>query len=172
MSKAFKKQNIIKLPQSRTEREEFGLAKKGLIVCKTCGAYYYKKSWHHDAKKFVAEREGHRIVPKFSECPACAMIRHGLFEGKIIISDIPANYWSEFSNLIKGYCKRAEAKDPLDRLIALTKTGTTAIATLTENQLAVKLAKKIKDVFNRHAKISITYAQSPSDVSIVRVSFQ
>lgn len=172
MSRVFKKQNIIKVPQSRTEREEFGLAPKGLIVCKTCGAYYYKKSWHHDAKKFVADRESRSIPLKFSECPACAMIRHGLYEGKIIISDIPAKYWSELSNLIKGYCRRAEEKDPLDRLIALTKTGTTATVTVTENQLAAKLARKIKDVFNRHATIAIRYSKEPSDVGRVTIVFQ
>jgi hypothetical protein len=171
MSNAFKKPNVVQLPEPRTEHEEFGLAKKGLIVSKTCGAYYNKKSWHHDAKKFVADRGG-RIPFKFSECPACAMIRHGLYEGKIIISNIPPKFWSEISNLIRAYSKRAEAQDPLDRLIAITKTGMTATITVTENQLAAKLARKIKDVFNRHAKISIAYAKSPSDVSIVRISFQ
>lgn len=173
MGKVFEKQNIVKLPESRTEREEFGSAKKGLIVCKSCGAYYYKKSWHHDARSFVATREqkGKRIELKFSECPACVMIRHGLFEGRIVISNIPPRYWNELAHLIKGYCRRAEANDPLDRLIAISKKGDMATVTVTENQLAAKLARKIKDVFNRHVKISITHAKHPSDVSIVRISF-
>ncbi len=59
----------------------------------------------------------------------------------------------------------------MDRLINLKKTEGGFIATTTENQLAVKLAKKIKDVFKK-VDYKISYSSSPSDVAYITLNFK
>lgn len=172
MARTSKNFRIIKLPASRTEDAEFGGGKKGVMVCKTCGSYYYKKSWHHDAKGYMAQREEKTIPMKFVFCPACAMIRHGLYEGRVTIEHVPERFRSELEHLIKAYCTRAFERDPLDRLIGVQRKGDTTVVTVTENQLAAKLAKKIGDVFHNHTRVTITHSRAPSDAEFARVVFR
>ena len=109
----------LRLPPSRTEFEEFGLARAGRAVCSGCGSFYFEKSWHHPS------RDKSKIYgAPFIMCPACRMIKDRVFEGELI----------------------------------------------TENQLANKLAKKIKDAFNR-VDIKITNARAPSDFNLVKIVF-
>ena len=109
----------LRLPPSRTEFEEFGLARAGRAVCSGCGSFYFEKSWHHPS------RDKSKIYgAPFIMCPACRMIKDRVFEGELI----------------------------------------------TENQLANKLAKKIKDAFNR-VDIRIANARAPSDFNLVKIAF-
>ncbi len=109
----------LRLPPSRTEFEEFGLAMAGRAVCSGCGSFYFEKSWHHPS------RDKSKIYgAPFIMCPACRMIKDRVFEGELI----------------------------------------------TENQLANKLAKKIKDAFNR-VDIRIANARAPSDFNLVKIAF-
>ena len=81
---------------------------------------------------------------KFSLCPACEMIKNRQFEGEIIIKNIPVKIKSDLINLAKTFSKRAFERDPMDRLIDIKETKDGLRITTTENQLAVKLAKKSK----------------------------
>ena len=169
MPRKYLNPNTVKAPKFKTEEEEFGLAKSGMAICKGCGGYHYKKSWHHDAASFVAKREGKDVVMKFVLCPACQMIRNGMYEGIVTVENVSPNIEEELFNLVKSYCRKAFLRDHQDRLIAVKKEGKKIIITLTENQLAVKLAKKIGEVFN--AEIKITYSKEPADTSFVKIKF-
>lgn len=159
-----------RLSSPRKQAEEFGGAKKGLIICENCDIYNYKKSWHHDADSFIADRENKDIPIHFALCPACAMIKNKQYEGKIIIKNIPAPQKKDLLNLIKGYCDRAFSRDPLDRLIGVVQDGNSLIVTVTKNQLARRLAKKIKDAFNK-VKIFNPNLREPGDVANITVEF-
>lgn len=168
--------NKIILP--RNEEHKFSKGKSGLVFCKVCEAVYYKKSWHRnlrDYKNFppkadqpMAEKE----IPlmKFSLCPACEMIKNKQFEGEIIIKNAPAKILNDLKHLIESFCKKAYERDLMHRLIAVKEIKGDLIITTTENQLAVKLAKKIKETFKK-VSMKISYSPSPSDVAYVKIEF-
>ena len=168
--KIFKKPYRIKLPKSRHEVEELGKGKKGLIICEQCNIFYYKKSWHHSADSFIAERENKDLPVNFALCPACKMIKNRQYEGIMTIKNVPVKFEVELVNFIKGYCRRAYSRDPLDRLIKIKKSGNNLIVTVTENELANKLGKKIKNLFNK-VKTKTVFLGKPSDVARVDVEF-
>ncbi len=186
----------IELPAPRTREKEFPFGEKGVIVCSVCHSVYYKKSWHHNKnqKSLPAGQAGKIKNQKFVLCPACQMIKDKEFEGQLTISNFPLNLKTDLFRFIKNFCQRAFERDPMDRLIAITQinaddTQTNAekfqresalsprrsavlIITTTENQLAVKLAKKIKEVFNKYkAQIKISYSPEPSDTTYIKINF-
>ncbi len=157
---------IIRLPKERTEAEEFGPGKKPVIVCPDCLAVYYKKSWHHPKKRITKP-------VKYVVCPACQMIKNHLFEGKVEIENLnklQKTQKTDLINLIYNYCHRAYQLDPLDRLIELKQARNKIIVTTTENQLAQKLAKKIKDVFNK-VEIETSHSAEPGDTFYIKLKF-
>ncbi len=108
-------------------------------------------------------------------CPACQMIKNKEFEGQLTISNFPPALETDLTKLIRNFCQRAYERDPMDRLISINQLknqhkSASLVITLTENQLAVKLAKKIKEVFKK-AKIEISYSPAPSDVVYIKLTF-
>jgi len=148
--------------------EKFSKSGPGLIFCDGCQAVYYKKSWHHNLRNYKNLKEN--LPVKFLLCPACRMIKNKQFEGEIIVKNAPARIKNNLINLVKAFCRRAYQKDPLDRLIAVKETRDGIKITTTENQLAVKLAKKIKDVFKK-VKLKISYSPAPSDTTYIILEF-
>ncbi len=167
MAKIFKNPYRVKFPKSQHEAEEFGPGKKGLILCSECRAAYYKKSWHHNTARF----EGKENMPvKFMLCPADQMIKNKQYEGKVVVKNLPKNFEKEMINLIKSTADLGYRKDPMDRLISVNYEGKDLVALTTENELAVKIAKKIKDAHAK-AKVKISYSAEPSDVALAIVEF-
>jgi hypothetical protein len=158
----------------KRDSEEFGGGKKGLIICSACGATYYKKSWHHSADRFESKK-GASV--KLVLCPADQMIKNKQYEGKVVIKNLPKEIETEVINLIKNTAKMAFEKDPMHRLISIGKggilparEGELAVLT-TENELAVSIAKKIKNSHANKAELKISYSKEPSDVAIAIVEF-
>lgn len=154
----------IELPSPRTEKREFPFGRKGIAFCPECKSIYYQKSWHHPLP-FQERVRGKSIL-----CPACQMIENKQFEGQLTISDFPPTLEGDLTKLIKNFCQRAYERDPLDRLIEIKNISDNLIVTTTENQLAVKLAKKIKEVFKK-VKIKISHSPEPSDAIYIKVNF-
>lgn len=152
----------------RREEHEEPKAGAGLVFCRNCGIVYYKKSWHHDLENYKKLRES--LPVKFAFCPACSMINNKQFEGEVIVKNAPAKIKNSLLGLIETFCRRARLRDPLHRLIGIKETRGDLIITVTENQLAVKLAKKIKSTF-KDARNKISYSPAPSDVVYVTTEF-
>ncbi|MBI2075347.1 MAG: hypothetical protein HYZ07_00850 [Candidatus Harrisonbacteria bacterium] len=155
---------------SRHAQAEFGPGKKGLILCDTCGIAYFKKSWHHrmDDMKSIGE---HDTPIAFKTCPSCAMIKHGQYEGRITITGVPSSHRDELLKLIENSGAQAYQNDPLDRVIAIVPDRSQIVVTTTENQLANKIAQKIKHTFNG-VKTATKFIGAPSDVCEVMIMFQ
>ena len=164
-----RKQYDIKIISSRVAEHEFPKGKTGLIFCKDCNAVYYKKSWHRSLRAYKNLRED--LAVTFSRCPACEMVKNKQFEGEIIIKNVPEKNSNDLIHLIEAFCHRAYERDPMDRLINLEKTKDGFIVKTTENQLAVKLAKKIKETFKK-VDYKISYSSSPSDVTYIVLIFK
>ena len=173
-------------PASKKEEAEFGKGEKDILVCKKCGAFYWYKSWHHSLLDYPELEEEKRI--KFVLCPACKMILEKKYEGEIILKGVPEDFKEEIKRLIKNYGERAFRKDPMDRIISLRERkisrasaeerrragsrkeveGGREIRVLTtENQLAIRLAKKINRVFGGKLKTSISYSHQEDTVRII-----
>lgn len=164
------------LPEERNDHEEFGKGKKSVILCPDCQAAYYKKSWHHRLDDFKSLEKNKDLEVVFKQCPACQMIKNGQYEGRVEILNLPKKYSEELGRLVVAYTRRAFEEDVLDRLIKIKKNLNGSETenweiTLTENQLANKLASKIKDVFNK-VKIKRSFSRPPGDAVEIEVIFE
>ncbi len=173
MAKVFQKGGGVKLPQRHKEAQhgEYGDAHRGITVCERCNNVLFKKEWHHSGDKLLEQL---RIAEKgvsFTLCPACRMVTDNLFEGEVLIENIPEKYESELLRLIAAYGRRAVGIDPQHRIIRTDRTKKGLRVITTENQLAVRLGKKIRDVFKK-VKLHIAYSAEPAEVDQVRAVFQ
>jgi len=94
----------------------------------------------------------------------------GVWEGEVIIENIPSKDKNELIALIKNFCQKGFERDPLDRLISITEKKGNIIARTTENQLAQKLGRKIKEVFKK-VSMKVLYSKEPDDLTEVRIKF-
>lgn len=168
MTKPAIKLKNVELFEPRTEKHEIPKGKLGLVFCRECNCVYYKKSWHHNLRHLKKLREN--LPVQFSICPACKIIKNKQFEGQIEIINIPPKISEDLIHLIKSFCRRAYERDPMDRLIEIKNIKGGLEVNTTENQLAVKLAKKIKQTFKK-VDMKISYSPSPSDVTYIRLTF-
>ncbi|MEK7493949.1 MAG: NMD3-related protein [Patescibacteria group bacterium] len=164
------KKHHLELMAPRTTPRGSQKGKGGIVFCATCNAVYYKKSWHHNLRYYKNLHED--LGVSFALCPACTAIKNNEFEGRITISNVPKNIAEHLANLVHAFTHRAYQKDPMDRLIAMKKTNVGMEITTTENQLAVRLAKKIEEVF-KGSTARITYARSSRDKAVdIRLEFR
>lgn len=194
-----KEQNQVKgrfaprIPKSKKEESEFASGKKDILVCKKCHAVYWYKSWHHRLEDYPRLKQSKRV--KFVLCPACQMILDRKYEGEIVLKNVPAVFREDIKTLAKNYGKRAEEIDPMDRIISLqeiraqketarreekrkvpaSKRGFDNLKDIriltTENQLALRLAKKISQVFRGRLSSSISHSHQEDTVRI-EISFK
>ena len=147
MSHIFHNPNRGKLPKSQHAIEEFS-SEKGLILCNECKAAHFKKRWYRGIEKVkLSDKKDPPI--KFTLCPACSMVKNKQYEGRITIKNLPAEYSERLEELVRGFGKRAYERDPMHRIIGLSSSGGSQIITTTENELANKLANKIKNAFSK-----------------------
>lgn len=171
MANIYANRSSIKLPERHRIDQHGGLGgDKGVTVCPECHNVLYKKEWHHPGHASIARTKHDGGKVRRTACPACIMIKNRLFEGEVFIENFPYRHREELLNLIRAFGKRAEGIDPQDRIIRVDETAGAYRVTTTENQMAVKLAKKIREVFNT-VKVRISYAPEPAEVSRIRVFF-
>ena len=168
MANIFRKQYDVKLPRERTEAHEFKGALAGLVICSACGAVYHKKSWRAGLEKLKLPERDYPV--KFALCPACRMIKSGQYEGRVTVKNVPLKERDLLVHLVEAYCRRAQDRDPMDRLIKIGGRGDSLEILLTENQLANKLAKKIKTPLTKSAP-GFPHAAAPGDVITITVTF-
>lgn len=156
----------------RNDEHEVPKGEKGIVFCSECGAVHYMKSWRHALEEYKSLSENASV--KFRLCPACEMIKNHQFEGRVTVTHIPEKEEGEVARLIENFGARAKERDVLHRLIEIKKTrsakGVDLVVTTTENQLANKLADKIKETFH-HVKLSRSFSSAPSDVEYVTIEF-
>lgn len=170
--KAVRKNMTSKTPANRSEKQEFRKGGKGVVFCGECGATYFMKSWRHSLEKYRSLPKDAPV--KFSLCPACEMVKNRQFEGKIVVKNVPEKETKDLLGLIGNFGERAYEKDVLHRVIEVRRTksakGSEVTITTTENQLANKLADKIRSTFKK-TKVKRSFSSSPGDVEYVEIEF-
>jgi len=140
-------------PKALKEENEAGPGRQEFVFCPGCGIVYYHKSWHHALEDWRHLKGDERI--KFVLCPACLMIKGKKFEGELTVSGLATRKLKEeIRGALENSGKLAFRRDPLDRIIEIEEKGNRLIVRTTENQLAVKLAKKIKLTFGGKMTVS------------------
>ncbi len=154
-----------------SQHEQFtGEAEKGIVLCERCHGVLYKKQWHHADSKHVPVAKLSGLPVHMRLCPACKMIINKQWEGEIFVEAIPQKYEAEVLHLAAAYGKRAEKHDSQDRIIEIKKENARYHIKTTENQLAVKLAKKIHQVFPK-TELQISYAPDPYESARIVLKF-
>lgn len=137
--------------RSRKEESEFGLAGKEFLTCSGCGVVYFDKSWHHGLLEEKQEHLKENRQFKFTLCPACKMAKDKLFEGELIIKiknqNAKIKIKEEVLNTIKNSEQQAKERDPMDRILWMEERGDGIHIFTSENQLAVRIGKKLKSSF-------------------------
>jgi NMD protein affecting ribosome stability and mRNA decay len=122
---------------------------KGAVMCSDCGAVFWKKLWRHSlelARAAAGKVEKRSII--FRICPACDMARKKLFEGEITLLNLPGEIAAAARRIAENTGLEAYRRDPLDRILAIVESPGILRITTSENQLAQKIAKKLKSVFH------------------------
>ncbi|OHA84960.1 MAG: hypothetical protein A2408_02775 [Candidatus Yonathbacteria bacterium RIFOXYC1_FULL_52_10] len=93
-----------------------------------------------------------------------------MFEGELVLRNLPAAIEEEVLRLVRGFGARALRRDSQHRIIAIEHLKGVWRITTTENQLAIRLAKKIRDTFKR-ATLAISHSREPFEVGRVNMVF-
>jgi len=133
--------------RGKNEAEEFPNAPKGYEVCQTCNSVFFNKSWHHSLDE--DKNLNNKKELKFITCPACQMKKDRVFEGELVVKmpGVTLETKKEIINAIENSNKMAMEKDPMDRVLWTEANGDELRVFTSENQLAVKIGKKLESAF-------------------------
>ena len=146
-------------------------AGEGFISCSRCHNVLYNKKWQKLDGEVLLKISPEGKIAKEVICPVCKMITEGDYEGEVIVKSIPEDQQMNVLDLIMAFGKRAEEHDCEDRIIEVKKDGNTIRVTTTDNQLAVRLAKKIHES-HKKSDIEIKYSEEPQKTSHAVVTFK
>jgi len=156
--------------KSELQGNEYGKAGKGVIVCEVCHDVFFKKGWHSPGSVSLTETKLSGIGVHFTICPACKMKKGSLYGGKLNIKNIPLDTRDEIYNLIACVGRRVLERNPQDRIMDIKTQGGNFLVTTNNDELAVKLARKINDTFHKTKK-KIVFSSEPQEVSYAEIDF-
>lgn len=158
--------------KSRHAMEEFGSGKHEFLLCPKDDAVYYKKSWHHASDFFLRAPNTQREKGiRFKLCPAHEMLRRKQYEGEIVIENIPEQFFKELKSMIENMGEQAYRVDVTTRVLSLDVKNGVLRVTVSENQLAQKIARKIERVFRTHIKRPETVRGKEGDTVKITIDF-
>ena len=168
----FKTPNVSRGLKNKLELQgnEYGKAEKGVIICEVCHDVFFKKGWHKPGSTPLQQVTLSGKGVHFALCPACKMKKGNLFGGKISIKNIPKETREELFNLISGFGRRAELRNPQDRIMNIKTEGGNFVVTTNNDQLAVKIGRKINDTFHKTDK-KVVFSSEPQEVGYVEITF-
>ncbi len=145
-----------------------GKAPKGIIICTDCSHVFYRKRWISPEKMKGMHAS---ISMKEGICPSCKMAKQHLFEGEVVVENVPASYTTELYNLVMSYARKAMDRDSQHRVLDIIQ-GKVFRITTSENQLALKLAQKISEVFRGLIEMApLQHSREPYKVDRVQLAF-
>lgn len=140
--------------------------KHGSVRCPNCHAAYFDGHWHRAgaAEPAPNRRGGEKL------CDACQIERgaHGAVGavGELRIRMIPPMIREQVLQTIRNVGTEALRRDPEERIIAIAQDGDGLLVTTTENQLVVRIGKKLDSAF-KGGKLSISYSDQDLPIRAV-----
>lgn len=144
----------------KSDEQEFGLAENEYLMCDDCGAVYFDKAWHQDLgedTRHLKEKNLHKKNLRFKLCPVCKMKKDKIYEGELILINIPPEKSQDLMNLINNLNEEAQRRDIMDRILWKEEKGSEIRLYLSENQLAVFMGRKIEESFKNAGQLSVSY---------------
>jgi hypothetical protein len=140
---------------------EQSAAPRNAAVCPDCGAVYYDKHWHSAAliRKDV----------KIAGLPGkkCEQCRGGASRAGTVVLEglIGEAERREMIGLVRNIGKRASLRDPEDRIVMISGSGSRLTVWTSENQLAASIGRQI-DRARKGGKLSITWSKGDKPVLV------
>lgn len=128
---------------------------KGVLLCDRCEAVYYDGFWHTDPHASAALKEAKpRTAAKPAFCPECRYVVNGEgkanadFEGQLTLDGLhDAEEKDEILRTVRNLARKSEKTDPEDQIIAIDDKGERVVIATSDNQLALRLGKKVDESF-------------------------
>jgi len=145
---------------SQRKTEKAKPDRPGIEVCRDCGAVFWRKAWRESLDAISSVPWNSKII--YVICPACKQLRNHLFEGEMIVENIPARFFDEILRRIKRLGERSRSRNPMSRILTLETSRRDARirVTVSENQLARLMARKIREAFGGILKIALSKEES------------
>lgn len=159
---------LFRQQRSRRDEREFGPGLAEYIICPEGGEAYFHKSWHHSLADFKHLSVNKKVV--FKPCPFHQMVKNRQYEGEVVVYGVPVKYRSELIRLVEHSGEYAFRRDPMDRIIKIEAKGNQVRVETSENQLAQKIANKIRDRFKNTTR-EVRRGKRTSDTVSIRVIF-
>jgi len=137
-------------------------------VCPSCKAVYINKNWVSQFRVPANIRVS--ALPKVL-CNECRIEeqKSGFFAGEVVIEGVKdKSLLAEIVNLIENVGRRAESRDPEERIIKIERSAGKVRVLTSENQLAVSIGKQL-DSSRKGGKLSIAWSRGDK---LVRVRWQ
>lgn len=143
-----------------TYKEKGGV--KGTAYC-ACGAVYRNKRWLNEDGSSDRER-GQDIV-----CPACRRTADHNPAGILHLSgEFYSSHEEEIGNLINNTATAAAEKNPLGRVMEITKENEEVTITTTDVKLAQKIGREVFKSYGGELRYIWSHAESPVRVTWCR----
>lgn len=125
---------------------------RGTALCPQCGAVYYDKHWHSSMPPQLRRRD----LP----AKTCETCRSGSsYAGEVVIEGVAdAGERAQIAALARNVGKRAQDRDPEERIVHLHDDGVTLRIFTSENQLAVSIGKQV-DRSRKGGRLEIVWSK-------------
>lgn len=142
----------------------------GIERCKKCNAVRVNGFWHAFVKPSVliwAKRSGLEL--KLVECDACQTAKKARGSvgavGELRISAIPELLKKDILGAIHNAGMRAQKQNAEDRIIEIREEKKGLIVTTTENQLVVRIGKKLHQAF-KGGDLAVQYSEGDAPIRV------
>lgn len=135
-------------------------------ICTTCHAVFHRNRWASDSKLYQELKSS----PKTNKatCPACQKVEAGFPEGIVTLrGDYLWEHEDEIRNILKNVESQAYKKNPLERIIRMTRQQDELVIETTEEKLAEHLGRVLHRAHRGELKISWA-----GDPDICRVNWE
>lgn len=135
-------------------------------ICTDCHAIYRGKHWLLDEKSFAGLEQNPRTLRV--SCPACQKVADRYPEGIVTLTG--GYLWEheqEIRNILSNEEKKAFAKNPMERIIRMDRSGDAMVIETTEEKLAEHLGRALHRA--HQGKLDITWGR---EQGVCRVSWQ
>jgi NMD protein affecting ribosome stability and mRNA decay len=160
------KASLPKPAPSQRKKERARPDLPGIEMCRNCGAIFWHKAWRESLNAIPDIPSDTKIIHKI--CPACRQEEEGLFEGEVIIEGIPSKFFDEILRLIERIGEERRERDPMSRILTFqaSRSSGRIRLTLSENQLARLISRKVREAFGGKAELKFSKEESTLRVRV------
>lgn len=123
-------------------------------VCRECGAVYANRRWESAPGPTSPQQSARAVV-----CPACLQMQEGTPRGFVYVDgSFYVTHQQEIEQLLRNEAARAEADNPLARIMKFTRTEDhkLTVSTTTEH-LAQRLGHALEKAFAGHTQYDFSH---------------